>query len=280
MNESQFVENPARYAELGKLGRVCRLGLATRGNTHLEADAVLAAIDRGVDYLNWCGHPDGMSRAVRRLGSRRREVFVAVQLDARTANSARRELAELLGELGTDYVDVVTYYYVERREEWEQITGRGGAAEALQAARADGTVRAIGLTSHQRTLAAEIAEGGELDLLMIRYNAAHRGAEEEVFPLTLSRAIPVVTYTGLRWGALLRATPDDPPEFELPTAGECYRFMLCHPGVTVGLMAPDGSGELEEDLALLDDWRGLSIDRYEALRQHGDRVHRHGGSFP
>jgi len=40
---------------------VCRLGLATRGNTHLASQDVAHAIDRGINYLNWCGHPDGMS---------------------------------------------------------------------------------------------------------------------------------------------------------------------------------------------------------------------------
>ena len=34
--------------------------------------------------------------------------------------------------------------------------------------------------------------------------------------------MPVVTYTGLRWGALLRGTPDDPPDFEPPGAPYWY----------------------------------------------------------
>ena len=41
------------------LGRVCRLGLATRGNTSLEPDDVEHAVDCGVNYLNWCRHADG-----------------------------------------------------------------------------------------------------------------------------------------------------------------------------------------------------------------------------
>ena len=35
---------------------VCRLGLATRGNTHLSKDDVLFALEQGVNYWNWCGH--------------------------------------------------------------------------------------------------------------------------------------------------------------------------------------------------------------------------------
>ena len=35
---------------------------------------------------------------------------------------------------------------------------------------------------------------------MIRYNAAHRGAEREVFPVTEALGLPVIAYTALRWG--------------------------------------------------------------------------------
>ena len=47
------------------------------------------------------------------LGGRRRDVFVCVQFSARTAADAERELAGILRELNTDYVDVLTFYYVE-----------------------------------------------------------------------------------------------------------------------------------------------------------------------
>ena len=58
------------------------------------------------------------------------------------------------------------------------------------------------------------------------------------------------------------------------------RFVLGRPDVSVALMAPNGRDELEQNLALLDDWRGLTADEDAALRAHGDRVRRHGGAFP
>jgi predicted aldo/keto reductase-like oxidoreductase len=281
MPPAHALQNPARFAELGSLGSVCRLGLSTRGNTALDPDDVLEAFRRGVRYFNWCGHPDGMSRAVRRLEpEQRREVVVALQLAARDAKGARKELDGYLGELGTDYVDVVTYYYVEQEEEWTEIHSPGGAAEALQDARREGVVRAIGVTTHQRRLGAQIARDRGVDLLMIRYNAAHRGAETDVVPVTDELGVPVVVYTGVRWGALMTPTPEDPEGFRPPGAPDCYRFALCHPSVGVVLMAPNGRAELEEDLAMLDDWRGLREAEYAALCEHGDRVRRHAGSFP
>lgn len=270
-----------RYVEIPPGHRVCRLGLATRGNTALPADAVVAAIDRGINYLNWCAHPDGMSEAIRGLSeARRRDVVIATQLYARSADDARRELDAILAELGTSYLDVITYFYLESEEEWLRATADDGAHTALREAQADGRLRAIGVTSHQRPLAAKIAASGEIDLLMIRYNAAHRGAEEDIFPTTDRCDMPVVAYTGVRWGALLKPTADDPPKFSPPAAADCYRFQLSHPSVAVALMAPDGVEELEENLGLLDAWNPLTEGESSRLRGHGDRVRRHAGAFP
>jgi predicted aldo/keto reductase-like oxidoreductase len=277
---SGFRVDPARQARFPGLGEVCRLGLASRGNTRLGADGVATAIAHGVNYLNWCGYADGLSRAVRRLGDRRRQVIVAAQFSARRGREAAQELHALLGELGTDYIDALTYYYVEHPDEWEEIVAPGGAAQLLEQAKAQGIVRAIGLTSHQRTLAAQIAGSGRLDFLMIRYNAAHRGAEADIFPVARARNLPIVAFTALRWGALLATTAEDPPRFEPPPAAAWYRFVLCCPDVTVALMAPGDERELAENLTLLDAWRGLSLEEYQSLAAHGDRVRRHAGSFP
>jgi predicted aldo/keto reductase-like oxidoreductase len=271
----------AKFADFGfGTPPAFRLGLATRGNSQLKVDEVRLAIDKGVNYLNWCGYEDSMSQAIRELKSRRTQLIIAIQLGARRASEAISELEASLRDLNTDYIDVVTFYYVEHQSEWERIIGSKGAYEGLQKSRESGKVRLLGLTSHQRKLAASIAQSGKLDMLMIRYNAAHRGAEREVFPVTDVAKIPVVAFTCLRWGALLDNTPDDPHQFKPPSAVECYRFVLSNPSVSVALMAPDNRAELVENLKLLDDWRKASPDEDKMMRQHGDRVYRTAGSFP
>jgi len=269
-----------KYTDLGHgLPRVLRLGLATRGGSHLRAEDVHYAIERGVNYLNWCWRRDGLAKAIAQLGPLRRRVAVAVQLEARTAAEARIEFGGFLDQLGTDYLDIVTLYYVEAAEEWTRITARGGAWHFLNEQKRAGRLRMIGLTSHQRPLAARWAATGRLDLLMIRYNAAHRGAEGDVFPVTEERGIPAVTFTGLRWKALLAATPADPPGFLPPSAADCYRFGLANPRVAVALAAPGNRQELDHALSLLEDWRAPGKEELAALIAHGDRVHRSAGVF-
>jgi predicted aldo/keto reductase-like oxidoreductase len=261
------------------LQHVCRLGLATRGGCGLRPDDVDLALRRGVNYLNWCGRPDGLSEAVKRLGSQRPNVILAVQFQSRTSREAAIEFSSLLDDLRTDYIDVATLYYVESAEEWDTLTSPGGAWEYLDEQKRAGRLRLIGLTSHQRKLAASWARTGLLDMLMIRYNAAHCGAENDVFPVTSKLKMPVVTFTGLRWKALLEATPNDPVDFVPPAAVECYRFCLANENVTIVLTAPANRKELEDNLTLLDDWRPPSLMEMRAIREHGERVRRHAGAF-
>jgi aryl-alcohol dehydrogenase-like predicted oxidoreductase len=264
---------------------VCRLGLASYGQTAITPDDIMHALGRGVNFLNWQGLAEGPTggdaycSAVASLGADRRSVVVCVQFGARNAADAAEELKSVLAALTTDYIDVLTLYYVEQPAEWEEITSPGGALPYLREAQRDGIVRRLGITSHQRPLAAAMAQSGLLDLIMIRYNAAHRGAERDVFPTTMPLGLPVIAYTALRWGALLRPTPDDPPGFLVPRAPAWYRLVLQHPAVAVTLAAPQTRAELDEDLQVLEANSPLSDEEYAALAEHGERVRRYAGRF-
>ena len=268
-----------REVHLPGVGPVCRLGLATRGNAAVDEPSAWLALERGVNYWNWCGHPDGLQHAIRNLGRRRSEVCVAVQFEARGYEEAKREFEAVCAQLNTDYIDVVTYYYVQRQDEWQEITDdRFGAHRHLVELKQAGAVRLIGLTTHNRRLGAEVARSGLLDLLMIRYNAAHRGAERDVFPVTRALGMPVIAFTVLRWGHLIR-----------PVAGcrerplravECYRYVLSHPDVAVALMAPGSRDELVENLTLLDNWWPMSPAERARVEAYGRLVYQKRRYFP
>jgi aryl-alcohol dehydrogenase-like predicted oxidoreductase len=124
-----------------------------------------------------------------------------------------------------------------------------------------------------------MAKSGLLDTIMIRYNAAHRGAEREVFPVTQPLGLPVIAYTALRWGALMRPTPDDPAGFLVPPAPTWYRFVLQYPAVAVTLAAPQTRAELDQDLRVLEASGPLTNEEFAVLAAHGERVRRHAGKF-
>jgi aryl-alcohol dehydrogenase-like predicted oxidoreductase len=108
---------------------------------------------------------------------------------------------------------------------------------------------------------------------MIRYNAAHRGAEEEIFPHLQSHNPGVVSYTAICWRHLLRRPKKWPKDGFLPTAGMCYRFVLSNPNVHVCMTAPSNIGHLEENVAAFE--KGpLTAEELEQMREFGDVVHR------
>src|SRR5215471_8529265 len=111
-NLSPFLLAPA--SAFGK--SVCRLGIASRGDSQPMPEDIHFAIEGGVNFLNWCGcgYEDGMSQAISELGAKRNEVVVCVQFEARTAPEAKRELTSILKTLNSDYLDVLTFYYVEQ----------------------------------------------------------------------------------------------------------------------------------------------------------------------
>src|SRR5260370_41013315 len=96
---------------------VCRLGLASHVNTDIEPADILHALDRGVNFLNWAGDAEVFSRTIADLGPRRESIVVCVQFAARSAKDAAEELDSILATLRTNYVDVVTFYYVEAAEQ-------------------------------------------------------------------------------------------------------------------------------------------------------------------
>jgi predicted aldo/keto reductase-like oxidoreductase len=134
----------------------------------MTADDILHALERGLNFLNWPGFvegPDGadaFSEAIRSLGKSRESVVVRVQFGARTAIDAAAEMRSTLSALRTDYVDVLTLYYVEHEAEWAELNGTGGVLDYLRAAKNDGIERRIGVTSHQRLLGQAWQEADDL----------------------------------------------------------------------------------------------------------------------
>jgi aryl-alcohol dehydrogenase-like predicted oxidoreductase len=154
----------------------------------------------------------------------------------------------------------------------------GSMRKEAMALREKGLVRFLAVSSHNRPLFPELAAEGLFDILHVRYNAAHRGAEEEVFPRLAPEKRPgVVTYTATRWGDLLK--PNKMPAGERPLTGaDCYRFVLSNPDVDVCMTGPRTLAEMREALRALE-LGPLSPEEMRRIRRIGDHVHTHHRRF-
>ena len=257
-------------APLAKLGTpVCRIGLSA--SYRPGRVTVHKALDEGLNYFLYFGFDNQMVNVLRENILPRRDQYV---LATGAYNyiighqNLRRTLERRLRQMRTDYIDVFHFLGVTRRKHFTPQV-----RDELQAVRESGLVRGVSMSTHDRQFAAELAREGVLDAMMIRYNAAHRGAETEIFPVLPESNPAVVSFTATRWTYLIRRPKGYPKDGPVPTAGMCYRFVLSNPAVHVCLMAP---GNLKQFDANLEEIRRGPLDAEEMqfMRHFGDVVYR------
>jgi aryl-alcohol dehydrogenase-like predicted oxidoreductase len=253
---------------LGRTGlTVCPIGLSS--GYGVPAAAVERAVEAGVNYLYWGSRRTrAFPEAIRNAGSRRDQLVLVVQSYAPTAGLITRSLERGLVKLGVERVEVLLLGW------WNRVPPPA-IAEACERLKERGLVRFIGVSSHKRTFLGELAKGspdaGIADVLHVRYNAAHRGAEQDVFPHLGPLSPGIVAYTATCWKKLLRLPPAAAGE-RTPAAGDCYRFVLAHPAVSVCMTGPSSAAHVDELLATLQ--RGpMDDDQLAWMRRVGDAVY-------
>ena len=222
---------------------VCPLGLA--GNPDMGSACVDVAYQAGVNYfffysLQFQGLIVGLNRLVK---GNRESVVLATGTESRDPAEMRGYFDQAGRRLGVEDIDIFFAEYISPSDDMAQVFG---ALEEIWAWKETGKVRYVGATCHNRELALKLIESGRVEVLMHRYNMAHRGAEEKVLPAAESADIPVVSFTNTRWGSLLKGHSDwqgDPPQ-----AADCYRYVLRQQAVKLALTAPGTVRELKENL--------------------------------
>lgn len=258
------------HGTLGKAGLpVFRLGLSASYRPGKEI--IYKALDEGVNFFFMYGFDNQMTGVLREALKGRREKYVLATGAYNliwTHQDLRRTLEKRLRQLQTDYIDVFLFLGVTKRK---HFTDR--VRDELQELRTDPRVRGVGLSCHDRKFAGLLAAAGAVDFLMIRYNAAHRGAEQDIFPQLAVHNPGVVSYTATRWRRLLRSPRGWPEAKPAPPAGMAYRFVLSNPHVDVCLTAPANAKQFEENLAAVRQGP-LSDEEMRLMREFGDSVYR------
>jgi aryl-alcohol dehydrogenase-like predicted oxidoreductase len=161
---------------LGRSGlSVSRLGLGS--SYGIAGRDVERAVERGINYLYWGSRRrDDFGRAVAHCARRDREsLCVVVQSYSRSALTLGPSLELALRRLKLDHADVLLLGW------WNSPPPERILDKALEL-RESGRCRALMVSCHHRPTFAVYIGDPVYDAIMVRYNAAHRGAEDEVFP--------------------------------------------------------------------------------------------------
>ena len=150
-------------------------------------------------------------------------------------------------------LDVFFAEYVSPSDDFPRVFDDAGVLDLLCEWRETGAIRYVGASAHDRDLARRLVDDGRVDVLMHRFNMAHRKAAASVFPAAEAAGIPVVAFTATRWRTLLDGHPDW--SGPVPSAADCYRYCLAAPAVQVVLSAPATTAQLRANLTVLQDGR-------------------------
>ncbi len=243
---------------------IFRLGLS--GSFGLDEAGAREALER-IQYVFWFPNMKGLTAALQDAVRRDRARYVVASgpFLGHFPGWVRKGVERRLRTLGTDYLDVLQLSWLGKMSRF----GRAVQDEAVRL-KDEGKIRAIGVTTHDRPRAGRLAEDSVVDLLQIRYNAAHPGAEQDVFPHLARRRPALVAYTATSWRKLMKRPRGWTGS--VMTAGDCYRWVLASPHVDVVLSGPRTVQELRENLAAVD--RGPpSKDELAWMREFGRAVH-------
>ena len=245
---SEFLER----REIGNTGLMSsRLGIGSTFNapTHVIEDA----FHRGINYLYWgtVRQPTFAQAMVNLAKQHRDDMILTIQSYSRDAGTIEGEVEEALKASGVDRFDFLLL------GNWPAVPSPA-FVEVFEQLRDRGIVRFMSLSSHNRPMLpglVDLCSRGEspYQLLMLRYNGVHRGAEKDVFPFVPASAPKpsIMTYTATRWGHLVDA--DKMPAGEQPvSARDCYRYSLSHPAVDMVLCGPADAEQMDQAIAAME----------------------------
>ncbi|MEM9219913.1 MAG: aldo/keto reductase [Cyanobacteria bacterium P01_F01_bin.150] len=244
------------------------LGLA--GQNPMESGCVDLAWRAGVNFFFSYGMGSDsplLTDLCQLIKPHREGIIFASGHEGREIPHWQTYLEQIRQTLDIETVDILFVEYVSPSDDWNQVQA---LLDKFYAWKSEGRIRYVGVTTHNRPIALRLVQHSLCDILMHRYNMAHRKAEQSVFPAAVAAEIPVVSFTSTRWGQLLNGHPDW--QGSPPTAADCYGFSLSQPAIQLTLTAPKTRNDLESNLAVLENPAMLKQD-IAHWQRYGDLVY-------
>lgn len=252
-------------AKLGRTGlTVSTLCFGTgylSGSASAGARLLARAYDLGVTFWDtsddYGTHPH-VARALREVGHD--EVVIATKTYASTAVGARRSVTKALRELHVEPVDIFLLHAVDSVGELED---KLPALDALARAKAQGLVRAVGVSSHSREVLTRLLTLSEVDVALVIVNQT--GAwMKDASPAEMTRAIRQLYRSG-RGVYGMKALGSGQVTGRTAVAS-ALRFAFRYPYTHAICLGITSEAELETDVAI---WRRARRSRREVASGEG-----------
>lgn len=257
-----------KYRQIGKTGlHVSEIGFGGEWMEKRSAEEVKAVIERceeyGINILDcWMSEPNVRSNIGAAIAGHRDKWIIQGHIGSTWQNGQyvrTRELGkvkeafkDLLDRLGTDYIDLGMIHFVDEEAEFNRIIN-GEFIEYVRELKNNGTIRHIGLSTHNPNVAKMSALSGEIEMILFSLNPAfdmlpaseniddlfqdHYNEElkgiaperEELYRICEREGVGITVMKGYAGGRLLKA--ESSPFGVALTPVQCLHYALTRPAV-------------------------------------------------
>lgn len=275
-----------KYRDLGKTGlKVSEIGLGAEWLERHDKEEVRAVIDcceeQGINILDcWMAEPNVRSNIGAALKGRREKWIIQGHIGStwqngqyvrtREMDKVKEAFADLLARLDTDYIDLGMIHFVDEKAEFERIIS-GEFMEYVRSLKASGTIRHIGMSTHNPDVAKMAALCGEIEMILFSVNPAFdlmpatedmeqyfadtydeklKGMapeREELYRLCEQRGVGITVMKGYAGGRLFSAEAS--PFGVALTPVQCLHYALTRPAVASVMVGYDTPEHVREAAA-------------------------------
>ncbi len=196
-----------KYRNLGNTGmRVSEIGLGAEWLERHNREEVIRVVrdceDHGINILDcWMAEPNVRTNIGLGIAGRRDKWIIQGHIGStqqrgqyvrtRDMSVVPAAFEDFLVRMNTDYVDIGVINYVDEPRDLDEIMN-GDFIKYVRRLKADGVIRAVGMSTHNPIIARAIVESGEVDMIMFSINPAFdmRPPNEDIMDLLDGRYDP------------------------------------------------------------------------------------------
>lgn len=275
------------YRKLGRTGlMVSEIGFGAEWmerHTPAECRAVLdRAEELGVNILDcWMSNPEVRDSLGQALAGRRDRWYIQGHIGStwqsgqyvrtRDVDQCRAAFQDLLDRLRTDYIDLGMIHFVDTEADWDKAMN-GPFLDYVKELKAKGTIRHIGMSTHNPAMARRAVEHGLVEMLLFSVNPAfdmHPSTDNldtyfdwenyredlggidpqraELYRLCEERGVGVTVMKPYAGGRLFDAGRS--PFGVALTPVQCIHYCLTRPGVAAVMAGYDTPEHVEQAVA-------------------------------
>jgi aryl-alcohol dehydrogenase-like predicted oxidoreductase len=246
--------------------------LGTASDPEMVKNMVAKALDHGINFFDnaWEYHGGASEELVGNALKGRRDkaiVMTKVCTHGRKKDVAMRQLEESLTRLQTDHLDVWQVHEVIYYNDPEKAYAPDGVLEALTAAKQQGKVRFVGFTGHKNPVIHldMLNRGFHFDTVQMPINAfdpSYRSFEEKVLPVAMAKGMAVFSMKSMGGSG-------EPISHGALTPTEALSYAMSVKGVSTTISGMDSMAVLDQNLAIVRNFKPLAEEQMARLREHG-----------